>query len=132
MTMNLQLSVPTEVLLNQSVSKIIAEGAHGCFCVLPRHTDFLAALVPGIMIFTDLSGKEIFFANDHGLLVKRQQEVFISSRRAIEGSDLGTLRQTVHKQFELLEESDRACQSAIASLEANFLRRFLEMQREHS
>jgi len=132
MTINLKLSVPTAVLFNQPVTKILADGVHGCFCILPRHTDFLTALAPGIMIFSDARENEIFFANDHGLLVKQGPDVFISARRAVQGSDLGSLRQTVHEQFELLDESDRVCQSAIASLEANFLRQFLEMQRELS
>jgi F-type H+-transporting ATPase subunit epsilon len=128
--MILKLSVPTSVLFNQAVVKIIAEAVNGSFCVLPRHTDYLTALVPGIMIFTDEAGKEIYFANDHGLLVKRGSDVVISARRAIQGSDLGSLRQTVHEEFEELDEIDRTCQSAIAGLEASFLRQFIETQKE--
>lgn len=132
MTMELKLSVPTAVLLKQAVLKINSEAANGNFCVLPRHTDYVTALVPGIMIFTDTAGKELYFANDHGLLVKRGNEVFISARRAIQGADLGSLRQAVREQFEKLNENDRTCQAAVAGLEANFLRKFLEMQRELS
>ena len=132
MTMNLKISVPTSVLLNQPVIKIMAEAANGSFCILPRHTDYLTALVPGILIVTDREQNEIYFANDHGLLVKRGSEVVISARRAIQGSDLGSLRQTVHDEFEKLNENDRACQSAVAGLEASFLRKFLEMQRERA
>ena len=128
--MNLKLSVPTSVLFDQIVVKIIAEAVDGNFCILPRHTDFLTALVPGVMILLDADGKEIYFANDHGLLVKRGSDVVVSARRAIQGPDLGSLRQTVHEEFEQLNENDRACQSAIAGLEANFLRKFLEMQKE--
>ena len=130
MTMNLKLSVPTSVLFNQAVVKIIAEAVNGSFCILPRHTDYLTALAPGIMIFTDAEGQEICFANDHGLLVKRGSDVVISARRAIQGADLGSLRQTVYEEFEKLSENDRTCRSAIAGLEANFLRKFLEMQKE--
>lgn len=126
--MNLKLSVPTSVLMQQPIAKILADGAHGSFCILPRHIDCLAALVPGIIVLTDPAGQELFFANDHGLLVKRGEAVMISARRAIQGSDLGSLRKTVHEQFLQLDESDRVCHSAIASLEASFLRRFLEMQ----
>lgn len=132
MTMNLKLSVPTSMLLDQPVAKIIVEAGNGSICILPRHTDYLTALVPGIMIVTDCEGNEIYFANDHGLLVKRGQELAISSRRAIQGPDLGLLRQTVHEEFEKLTENDRNCQSAIAGLEANFLRKLLEMQKEQA
>lgn len=130
MTMQLQLSVPTSVLLDQEVVKISAEAVNGSFCILPRHTDFLTALVPGIMIFNEPDGRELYFANDHGLLVKRGNEVVISTRRAIQGSNLDSLRQTVHEVFERLSEADRTCQSAVAGLEASFLRKFLEMQKE--
>ncbi len=132
MTMNVKLSVPIAVLLNQPVSKVIAESGNGSFCILPRHTDYLTALVPGIMILTDAEGGEIYFANDHGLLVKRGSDVVISARRAIRGSDLGSLRQTVHDEFKKLSENDRTCQSAVAGLEANFLRKFLAMQKERA
>ncbi len=128
--MMLKFSVPTSVLVHQAVTKISADAVNGNFCILPRHTDYLTALVPGILIFTDADGNELFFANDHGLLVKRGREVFVSTRRAIQGSDLGALREAVHEQFERLGEADRVLQSAVASLEANFLRRFLEMQKE--
>ena len=128
--MNVKLSIPTAVLLEQPMLKVIAAGAHGNFCVLPRHTDYLAALVPGILMLTAEDGQELVFANDHGLLIKRGPDVLISARRAIRGSNLGSLRQTIHDEFEQLTENDRACQTAIAGLEANFLRKFLDMQKE--
>ena len=132
MTMNLILSLPTSVLLRQPVRKIIAEAVNGSFCILPRHTDFVTALVPGIIELTVADQQELFFANDHGLLVKRGPDVFVSARRAVQGADLGSLRRTVHDEFERLGETERLCQAAVASLEANFLRKFLEMQRELS
>ncbi len=129
MNMNLKLSLPTKVLFDQPVAKINAQAVHGNFCVLPRHADYLAALVPGILTFT-CNDQELFFANDHGLLVKRESEVYISVRRAVQGSNLGSLRQTVRDQFERLSESDRACQGAVARLEASFLRKFLNLNQE--
>ena len=130
MTMNLKLSLPTVVLFQQPVTKILSQAAHGNFCVLPKHIDYLAALVPGILTLTTEDDEELYFAIDHGLLIKRQNDVFISVRRAVQGSSLGSLRQTVHEQFEQLSESDRACQSAVARLEASFLRKFLDLQQE--
>lgn len=125
--MKLKVLVPTEVLVNGEVTKIVAEADNGHFCLLPRHIDFLAALVPGILSYTDLTGQERVVAVDEGLLVKQDQEVLVSTRQAILGSDLGQLRETVKEEFETLDERQRVCHSAIASLEANFLRRFLEL-----
>ncbi len=125
--MNLKVLVPTEVLVNEKVTKIVAEADNGHLCLLPKHIDFLAALVPGILSYTDSTGREWLVAIDEGLLVKQDQEVLVSTRQAIPGGDLGQLRQTVKEEFETLDERQRVCHSAIASLEANFLRRFLEL-----
>ena len=125
--MRLKVLVPTNVLIDEDVGKIIVEADNGSFCLLPRHVDFLAALVPGLLMYARPTGAEVFLAIDEGLLVKRGAEVLVSTRQAIPGGDLGRLRQSVHDEFETLDERQRVCHSAIASLEANFLRRFLEL-----
>lgn len=126
--MRLRLADPTRVVLNEEVAKIIAEAENGSFCLLPRHADFLAALVPGLLSFTRPNGEEVFLAVDEGLLVKEGDAVFVSTRRAIEGGELSKLRQRVREEFEMLDERQRAYQSASASLEANLLRGFLHLE----
>lgn len=125
--MRLKVLMPTEVLVDEVVSKVIAEADNGHFCVLPKHIDFLAAVVPGILSYTLPDQQERFLAIDEGLLVKQRGEVLVSTHRAIAGADLGQLRQTVKAEIETQDERQRLCHSAIASLEANFLRRFLEL-----
>lgn len=132
--MRLKVLVPTGVVLDEEVGKVIAEGASGSFCLLPRHVDFLSALVPGLLAFSRRSSgegaedEEQFMAIGQGLLVKRDREILVTTGQAVLGGDLGQLRQTVAEQFATLDERQHACQSAIARLEANFLRRFLELQ----
>jgi len=41
---------------------------------------------------------------------------------------LGQLREIVTRQFKTMSERDRSARSALAHLEANFIRRFLKMQ----
>ena len=131
MNMRLKLLVPTEVLVDQRVTKIITEDENGSFCLLPHHIDFLAALVPGLLSFEDENGKEQFAAIDEGLLVKRSDEVLVSVRQAVRGGDLGQLRRTVSEQFAILGDRERAAHSAVAKLEASFLRSYLELAEEH-
>lgn len=126
--MRLRISVPTHVMHDEEVTKVIAEAENGSFCLLPRHADFLAALVPGLLSFTRSSGDEIFLAVDEGLLVKQGDTVMVSTRQAIEGGELSELRQRVQEEFLILDERQRAYRSATASLEANFLRGFLELE----
>lgn len=127
MTLRLRLLVPTAVLLDVPVSKITADGEHGSFTLLPHHVDFVAALLPGLLSYEGADGPEAFAAVDEGLLVKCGPEVTISTRRAVVGGTLGRLRQTVEEDFRRLDEGERAARSVVARLEADFVRRFLEL-----
>ena len=124
--MNLKILLPTEVLLDETVTKIVAEAENGAFCLLPRHVDFVTALVPGILCFTTERDKERFAAHGEGILVKSGQYVRVSTRNGVGGDDLGTLRQLVTQRFRVLDDRERVARSAMAKLEADFFRRFVE------
>ncbi|HAX78731.1 MAG TPA: F0F1 ATP synthase subunit epsilon [Cyanobacteria bacterium UBA11372] len=125
--MKLKVLLPTKILLEEEVSKITAEAANGSFCLLPRHIDFVTALVPGILIFVSVRGEEKFLAVDEGILVKSSAEVLVSTRHAVQSSDLGLLQETVEKQFRVLNEREKVTRSALAKLEVNIVRQFLEL-----
>ncbi|MCA8999535.1 MAG: F0F1 ATP synthase subunit epsilon [Planctomycetaceae bacterium] len=128
--MNLKILLPTKVLLSSPVKKVVAEGENGAFCLLPRHVDFVSALVPGILSYRDPQGEEHFAAVAEGILVKSGEEVRISTRSAVLGTDLGTLRKTVAEEFLVLDDRERTARTAVARLEADFVRRFLQFE-EH-
>ena len=90
--MRLKLLVPTQIVVDEEVGKVVAEAENGSFCLLPRHVDFLAALLPGFLGFADRAGKEWFVAVDEGVLVKHGDTVLVSTRQAVRGGDLGQLR----------------------------------------
>ena len=127
--MKLRILVPRRVLLCEEATKIIAESPSGSFCLLPRHVDFFTALVPGVLTFTQTGGEEVFVAVDEGLLVKQGNDVLVSTRQAIRGENLGDLQREVREVFASLDEREKACQSAIASLEANFVRGFMKLEK---
>jgi F-type H+-transporting ATPase subunit epsilon len=127
MNMQLQVLVPSQVFLDEEVTKVVAEAGNGSFCLLPRHVDFVASLVPGLLSFQTIHGQEEFLAIDEGVLVKSGQSVTVSTRNAVRGADLGQLRRTVERQFRALGERDRLSRNALAKLEASFVRRFLEL-----
>ena len=126
--MHLRLLLPTEVLVNESVTKIIAEAENGAFCLLPRHVDFVAALVPGILAFNTRGNEERFVGIDEGVLVKRGSEVFVSTLNAVEAENLEDLQAMIEKQFLELDEHERMARTALARLEAGTLRGFRELQ----
>jgi F-type H+-transporting ATPase subunit epsilon len=128
--MRLKVLSPTKVVVDEAVVKVVAEGEHGSFCLLPHHVDFLAALAPGLLSFESADGKERFAAVDEGVLVKRGNEVLVSARQVIAGLDLDALRHAVQEEFVKLDEQERAASAATAKLEASFLRGYLELTKE--
>jgi F-type H+-transporting ATPase subunit epsilon len=126
--MRLKVLLPSEVLLDAAVTKVIAEAENGAFCLLPRHIDFVAALVPGLLSFETEDEREEFLAVDEGILVKCGVQVLVSTRQAVRGPDLGSLRQAIDEQFRAVDEQERKARAAAARLEADLVRRFLELQ----
>lgn len=123
--MRLMVFLPTRILLNQEVTKIVAEAENGSFCLLPKHIDFVAALVPGIVSFDSDEGEE-YLAVDEGVLVKRSSEVRVSTRRAVRSRDLGKMKQIVKQEFMILDEKEKKTRSVLAKLEADFARSLFE------
>lgn len=124
--MTLKILLPVTVLLEETTDRIVAEGLDGSFCLRPRHIDFVSALGPGILTFQGTENQTYYVAVDEGILVKTGSLVRVSTRRAVRGPDLQTLRQTVMHEFRLVDERERSLQSAMARLEADFVRRFLQ------
>jgi F-type H+-transporting ATPase subunit epsilon len=125
--MRLKLLLPSHILIDEPVQKVIAEGQDGSFCLKPRHIDFVSALKPGLLQFIAENGEEVFVAIDEGILVKCADEVMVSTYNAVRGDDLATLKATVEQRFRQLDESERIARSALARLETGVIRRFIQM-----
>ncbi|MEA3241042.1 MAG: F0F1 ATP synthase subunit epsilon [Pseudomonadota bacterium] len=127
--MKLKIVLPSRVLIDEEAGKIVAEAQNGSFCLRPRHIDFVTALVPGLLFFVNHDDREIFLAVDEGVLVKCGRQVLVSSRRAVQGTDLGTLTRLVQDEFLTLDDREKMVRSAISKIEADFIRSFLEIQK---
>ncbi len=125
--MNLRILLPAQVLLDEEVEKVTAEAANGSFTLLPRHIDFVAALVPGILSYLSPGGREYFLALDEGILVKQGDQVYVSAARAVPGDDLEQLQDTVRNELKVLGESEKKARSVMARLEVDTLRRFTRL-----
>ena len=126
--MKLRVLLPERVAVDQRVAKVVAEAENGAFCLLPRHVDFVAALVPGLLGFEDQQGEETLLAVDRGLLVKCGEEVLVSTPRMIGGRPLGELQRAVKEELKTLDERQRRTRSAVAKIEADFVRRMVELE----
>ncbi|KEF32724.1 ATP synthase epsilon chain [Marinobacter nitratireducens] len=130
-TMNFRLLLPTEILVDERVNKIVAPAENGEFCLLPRHIDFVAALAPGLLSFVDMQGSERFAAIDSGILVKCGPDVSVSAYRGVVGADISELQALIDERFLELDEYERKARSALARLEAGTLRGFLNLREQH-
>lgn len=127
MSMLVKVILPSGVLLERTAAKVVAEARNGSFCLLPRHVDFVASLVPGILALTSEDGEETFLAVDEGVLVKRGPEVLVSTWNAAQGK-LGELRQAVRAQFHELNEEERKARLALDRLEASLARQVFDWE----
>ena len=129
--MNLKVLLPFQVFTEKgAVLRIVAETREGSFGLLPHRLDCVAALVPGILSYETESDGEIFVAVDEGVLVKTGPDVLVSVRRAVTGTDLGQLRDTVESEYRTLDEEERSVRAVMVKLETGFLKRFASFQHD--
>lgn len=127
--MNLKILLPFQVFAEKKkVSRIVTETTDGLFGILPHRLDCVAALTPGILIYQIESETEIYVAIDEGILVKTGENVLVSVRRALTGTDLARLREEVEKEFLSMDEREKSVHSVLAKMESGFIRRLAEFQ----
>ena len=126
--MRLTVYLPTEVFLDEETVKVVAEGPQGSFCLLPRHIDLVTPLVPSILAHLAPDGEERFLAVDGGILTKQGARVRVATRTAVAGT-LGSLRAQVEELLAATIERDKVSRSAVARLEAGFLKRFMSFSK---
>ena len=129
--MNLKILLPFQIFAEKAgVSRIVAETREGSFGLLPHRLDCVAALTPGILTYETEAEGEVYVAVDQGVLVKTGPDVLVSVRRALGGTDLGHLRESVAQEFLALDEHEQSVRSVMAKLETGFLRRLATFQHE--
>jgi len=126
--LNVKILLPSEVFFKGEAAKLTAEAVNGSFCLLPKHVDFVSAVVPGILIMEDAKGKAVFFAIDQGVLVKKGDEVFVSTRNAFAIPDLGKGREIVEEKFKVIDDREKTARAAAYKLEADMVRRLMEIK----
>ena len=122
--LHLQITLPHHLLLETAAIRVVAEGTHGSFCLLPNHIDCLAILVPGIFAYESTAATTHYLAVGQGVLVKQGAQVCVSTLNAIAGEDLAQLQQAVETQFQQLDTQEQLLQSALARLEVGLTRHF--------
>ena len=129
--MNLKILLPYKVFADKTgVSRIVARTSEGSLGLLPHRLDCVASLVPGILIFETEAEGETYMAVDEGVLIKSGQDVMVSVRNAIAGTDLSKLHAAIDQEFLNLNDQEKKVRSVLAKLESGFIRRFAEFHHE--
>jgi len=127
--MSLKILLPFRVFGDlQNVKRIVVETANGYYGFLPQRLDCVLAVVPGIFMYEDETGVH-YLAMDEGIMIKTGRQVFVSSRNAIGGVDLGKLKVSVEKEYLNLDEMERNARSMMAKLESNFIKGFEKLRK---
>ena len=86
--MRLRLTTPSETVFDGSIEKIVTEAQDGHFCLLPRHVDFVAMLVSGILVVHRKDDRQDLYGIDEGVLVKKGDDVLASVRDTVRANTL--------------------------------------------
>jgi F-type H+-transporting ATPase subunit epsilon len=127
--MNLKILLPYRIFAQKNdVSRIVAETGAGSLGLLPQRLDCVAALLPGILTYTTPQDGTIYVAVDEGVLVKSGAEVLVSVRRAVGGTDLRELHDSIKREFLVIDAQAREIRAAVAKMEAALVGRFATFQ----
>jgi F-type H+-transporting ATPase subunit epsilon len=129
--MHLKVLLPFQVFADKSgVSRIVAEAKTGSFGILPHRLDCVTALAAGIFAYETEAEGLIYLAVDEGVLIKTGNDVLISVRNAIGGTDLGQLRDAVEKRFLNLSEKEQSAREIMEKMESGLISRLAEFHHE--
>ena len=127
--MNLKILLPFGVFAEKAdVLRVVADTTDGSYGLLPHRLDCVAALVPGVLTYETKDGGTVYVGIDQGVLVKAGDQVTVSVRRAVGGTDLGQLKDAVARDFLKLDEQERNVRTAVAKMESGLMGRLAEFE----
>jgi F-type H+-transporting ATPase subunit epsilon len=127
--MNLRVLLPFGVFAEKAdVMRVVADTTDGSYGLLPHRLDCVAALVPGVLTYETKDGGTVYVGIDQGVLVKAGDQVTVSVRRAVGGTDLGQLKDAVARDFLKLDEQERNVRTAVAKMESGLMGRLAEFE----
>lgn len=117
--MKLVIVTPTAIVVNaDNVGYVRAEDSTGAFGIQPGHTDFLTALVVGVLAWRDDAGREHYAAARSGVLrVREGTSVEVATREAILGDNLKNLRKVVLAHMTEHAETEKAARLGALGLQ---------------
>jgi len=127
--MHLRILLPARVFADiDAVASVVVETLAGSVGLLPHRLDCIAALSPGILSYASSNLGKVYVALDGGVMAKNGGDVWVSTRRAISGTDLAALHATVKQEFESVDIRERQARTSVAKMESALLGRLRDLQ----
>jgi F-type H+-transporting ATPase subunit epsilon len=127
--MDLKILLPSRIFADiAQVAEIVVDTLAGSLGLLPLRLDCVAGLVPGILTYVAPGARPVYVAIDGGVLAKCGSAVWVSTRRAMSGTDLTVLHEAVRKDFESIDGREQEVRAAVAKMEAALLGRVMEIR----
>ncbi len=114
--MRLKILTPMQIEVDTEITKVDFEALDGFFTLLPKHIDFVDTLKQTIVQYTT-NDKTYFVACDKGVVVKKGDEVTISTSVAIQDDDLEKLKKTIAFDFKQMEQERKELLVSMSRLE---------------
>jgi F-type H+-transporting ATPase subunit epsilon len=124
--MKLKFILPYTTIFDKEVKKITAPGSDGDFQILPRHIDGTWTLRAGVLNIE--ADRDLYFAINRGVVVKKGDTVYLSTIQAIAGDSLEELSKTVEETLAVLDEKERKAREVLIRLELETTKRFMEIE----
>lgn len=129
--MQLIVTTPTRVIVDEPVRSVQAEDASGRFGIEPGHEHFLTTTVPGILMYRPSTGGEQYAAVDRGALRVTPDCVQLATRQAVASGDLDELERVVEQQFERERDVHREALTSFADMELSAWRKMMKYEERH-
>jgi len=129
MELTLKISTPIGIALETTTKQVDFEAIDGFFTILPRHVDMVSALKSGILSYK-VGDKKAYVACNKGVLVKKNDEVSVSTKLAVLGTDLKELQQKIAIDFKEMEQERKEVNLAMAKLELGLAKGILALNKE--
>lgn len=123
--MQLKVFIPSKILIDVSVDKVIAEDSKGSFCILPKHIDCVRILVPCILVY-ELSGSEKYIGIDRGVLVKCKTDIRVAIKNAIYDVELGQMKEKLETNLKQIDEDEKKVRTILTEIEVDFIKKYVE------
>lgn len=129
--LSLKILLPFGVFaIEDHLETMVVETTAGSFGILSQRMDCVAALDPGILVYSHAQGEPSYVAVDRGILIKYGSQVTVSVRNAIKGLDLKSLQETVKQEFLVLNQDQVILKGVMEKMQTAFIQNLSAISHE--